>query len=75
MGGRRIHGQILLHGEFLTLKRVRGVPLDLNREGWQVAQLDTLTADERVQIRRAARSIDYYLGSVYSEVDYLVEVQ
>jgi malate dehydrogenase len=71
----RIHGQILLHGEFLTLNGVCGVPIDLNREGWQVAQLDTLTADERVQIKRAARSIDCYLVSVYSEVDYLVEVQ
>jgi malate/lactate dehydrogenase len=70
---RRTHGQVLLHGEFLNLHGVCGVPLNVNRGGWQVAQLDTLTADEEVQIRRAARSIDCYLTSVYS--DRLDEVQ
>jgi malate dehydrogenase len=72
---RRIHGQVLLQGEFLNLNGVCGVPLSLNREGWQVAQLETLTADEQVQIRRAARSIDGYLSSVCSIIDQLVELQ
>jgi malate dehydrogenase len=72
---RRIHGQVLLHGEFLNLKGVCGVPLNVDREGWQVTQLETLTADEQVQIRRAARSIDDYLSSVCSKIDQLVEIQ
>jgi len=71
---RRIHGQVLLQGEFLNLDGVCGVPLHVNRDGWQVAQLDSLTADDQVQIRRAARSIDCYLNSVCSQVDQLVEV-
>ena len=70
---RRIHGQVLLHGEFLNLNGVCGASLNVNREGWQVVQLDTLTADEQVQIGRAARSIDCYLSSVYSEFDQPVE--
>jgi len=72
---RRIHGQVLLQGEFLNLNGVCGVPLNVNREGWHVAQLETLTPEEQVQIRRAARSIEGYLSSVCSNIDQLIEIQ
>jgi malate dehydrogenase len=66
---RRMHGQVLLQGEFLNLHGVCGVPLNVNREGWRVTQLDTLTADEEDQTRLAADSIDSYLSSVYANVE------
>jgi malate dehydrogenase len=72
---RRIHGQVLLHGEFLNIDGICGVPLNVDQNGWQIAQLDGLTSDEQVQIRYAARSIDEYLGSLYSEAEQLVQVQ
>jgi len=72
---RRIHGQVMLDGEFLNLNGVCGVPLNVNQEGWQVAQLDGLTANEQIQVRSAAHSIRDYLSSVYSTADRLVEVQ
>jgi malate dehydrogenase len=72
---RRIHGQVMLDGEFLNLNGVCGVPLNVNQEGWQVAQLDGLTANEQIQVRSAAHSIHDYLSSVYSTADRLVEVQ
>jgi malate dehydrogenase len=72
---RRIHGQVMLDGEFLNLNGVCGVPLNVNQEGWQVAQLDGLTANEQIQVRSAAHSIHDYLSSVYSTADRLVEVK
>jgi len=63
---KRICGQVMLDGECLNLNGVCGVPLNVNQDGWQVAKLDGLTADELIQIRRAARSIDGYLSSVHS---------
>jgi malate dehydrogenase len=72
---RRIHGQVLLHGEFLALNGVCGVPLNVGLEGWQVAQQETLTVDEQGQVRRAAHSIEGYLSSVYSKADQLAEMQ
>jgi malate dehydrogenase len=62
---RRVRGQVLLHGEFLNLSGVCGVPLDVNRDGWKVSQCDTLTSEEREQITASARSIDNYLSSVF----------
>jgi malate dehydrogenase len=69
---RRICGQVMLDGEFLNLKGICGVPVNLNRDGWQVERLDGLTADEQMQIRNAAHSIDCYLSGVYSTGDRLV---
>jgi malate dehydrogenase len=71
----RVHGQVLLHGEFLGLNGVCGVPLNLNRDGWQVAQFDALTAEEQVQIRCAAHSINEYLSGVYLKTGRLSKVQ
>ncbi|WP_263418004.1 malate dehydrogenase [Terriglobus albidus] len=68
---RRIHGQVLLRGEFLGLNGICGVPLNVNRDGWQAAQLDTLTDEEQVQIRGAARSIGDYLKTIYAETGLL----
>jgi malate dehydrogenase len=72
---RRIHGQVMLDGEFLNLNGVCGVPVNVNQEGWQVVQLAGLTADEKIQIRKSARSIDCYLSSLCPTSDRLVEVQ
>ena len=72
---RLIHGQVLLQGEFLNIDGICGVPLNVTRQGWQIAPVETLTADEQVQIRRAADSIAGYLSSVGSGVDQMVEIQ
>jgi malate dehydrogenase len=72
---RRIHGQVMLDGECLDLNGVCGVPLNVNREGWQVAQLDALTTNEQIQIKNAAHSINGYLTSVYPTADQLVEAR
>ena len=61
---RRIHGQVLLDGEFLGLSGVCGVPLNINRDGWKVAQMEMLSAPERLQITRATDSIEGYLSSL-----------
>lgn len=61
---RRIHGQVLLDGEFLGLSGVCGVPLNINRDGWRVAQLEMLSVAERLQITRATDSIEAYLSSL-----------
>jgi len=71
---RRIHGQVFLQSEFLNLNGVCGVPLMVNRDGWQIATLDALTADDHVHIERAARSISCYLSSVYFESVQLTEI-
>ena len=72
---RLIHGQVLLQGEFMDLDGICGVPLNITRQGWQIARMETLTTDEQGQVRRAADSIAGYLSSVASNVDQLIEIQ
>lgn len=73
--GRQIHGQVLLHGEFLNLEGVCGVPLSLDLRGWKIGELHQLTKNEQIQIGHAARSINCYLNSVYCAAERLVSAQ
>jgi hypothetical protein len=63
---RRLHGQVLLSGQFSAIHGVCGVPLDVNRNGWQIGKIAIDTDDDRSQLRLAAASIAEYLAGVRS---------
>ena len=60
---RRIHGQVLLDGEFERIHGVFGAPLALRRSGWAVNTLEPLSAAERSCIR----DVSVRLNNCYSE--------
>lgn len=56
--GRRVHGQVQLHGQFQGIKGVCGVPLEVRLTGWQVSSQLRLTASEIADLHAAAEAIE-----------------
>jgi malate dehydrogenase len=61
---RRVYGQVQLEGEFLGLYGTCGVPVTLNRDGWQADSLDGLTPLEEDLLLDSAASIRDFLTEV-----------
>jgi malate dehydrogenase len=59
-----LHGQVLLHGEFLGIEGICGVPLAVSRHGWRVDAGGSLSPGEQHQVLQAAKSIDTYVSNV-----------
>lgn len=53
----KVHGQVLLQGEFLGINGACGIPLQLDHEQWQVGPIGNLDESERVATLEAANSI------------------
>jgi malate dehydrogenase len=65
---RRIHGQVQLEGDLLSLYGTCGVPVTLSRDGWQADSLDRLTSLEEHLLLDSAVSIhDFLCGVLDSE--------
>jgi malate dehydrogenase len=65
---RRVHGQVQLEGDLLSLYGTCGVPVTLSREGWQADSLDRLTSLEEHLLLDSAVSIhDFLCGVLDSE--------
>lgn len=64
---RPLHGQVHLSGQFAGIYGVCGVPLHVDRNGWQIAKAKIDSAEDRSQLRLAASSIADYLADVRSE--------
>jgi malate dehydrogenase len=61
---RRVHGQVQLEGEFLSLYGTCGVPVTLSRDGWQADNLDGLTPLEEHLLLDSAVSIRDFLSGI-----------
>jgi hypothetical protein len=61
---RRVHGQVQLEGESLSLYGTCGVPGTLSRDGWKVDSLDGLTPLEEDLLLDSAVSICNFLSGV-----------
>jgi malate dehydrogenase len=63
---RRIHGQVVLQGEYLGIHGVFGIPIALDRRGWTQRPMDVLSISplEKAMIEDSARSIQSFLGEV-----------
>jgi malate dehydrogenase len=61
---RRVYGQVQLEGEFLGLYGTCGIPVTLNRDGWQADSLDGLTPLEEDLLLDSAASIRDFLSAV-----------
>ena len=61
---RRVHGQVQLEGEFLSLYGTCGVPVTLSRDGWQADNLDGLTPLEEHLLLNSAVSIRDFLSGI-----------
>ncbi|MBE7157306.1 MAG: lactate dehydrogenase [Rhodospirillales bacterium] len=62
---RKLHGQVLLQGEFYGITGVCGIPLCLRRSGWHMAAADPLTEAEAGRLRRASTAINASIEEVY----------
>ena len=58
---RKLHGQVLLDGEFCDISGVCGAPIQLTTSGWHIASHEPLTWHERHQIDLAKQATDYVL--------------
>ncbi len=61
---RKLHGQVLLQGEFYGITGVCGIPLCLRRSGWHMAAADPLTDTEAGRLRRASTAINASIEEV-----------
>ena len=61
---RRIHAQVLLHGEVLHLYGVCGIPITLSRERWRHEALDDLNPAEKEDLRSASDSINEFAAEI-----------
>ena len=61
-----MHGQVKLAGEFYSLKAVLGVPLTLQRNGWDVAAHTPLTDLELARVKEVARGISEEYSAILS---------
>jgi malate dehydrogenase len=64
---RRIHGQVLLAGEALSLYGACGVPLTLTRDGWQTESLDWLNDQEKQWVANSVESISSFIAAILSQ--------
>lgn len=56
---RKLHGQVVLHGEFSGKDGVTGAPLQLSSGGWCIAAHEPLTPREQHYLDRAIKAADY----------------
>jgi malate dehydrogenase len=61
---RRIHGQVRLEGELMSLYGTCGVPVTLSRDGWETESLDGLSQLEEYLLLDSAVSIHNFLSGV-----------
>jgi malate dehydrogenase len=64
---QRLHGQVKLSGEFEDIYGVCGVPIHVDDNGWRLRPLETLTAEDRYEVRSSAASIAQYLADTVPE--------
>ena len=58
---RKLHGQVLLDGEFCDISGVCGAPIQLTTSGWRIASHGPLTWHERHQLALSKQATDYVL--------------
>ena len=56
--GRKVHGQVLLNGEFCHVTGVVGAPLALRRSEWRIGTYLPLAAGEATQLREVSSRIN-----------------
>lgn len=61
---RPLHGQVLLAGDFCGIHGVCGVPVNVERNGWRIREIESLTGEEKLQIVDAVTSIERYVAGV-----------
>ena len=62
---RKIHGQVLLEGEYYGVSGACGAPVCLRRNGWHLASADPLTQAEAAQLRAASAAINATAEGAY----------
>jgi len=61
---RRVHGQVRLEGELMSLYGICGVPVTLSRNGWEAESLDGLAQLEEYLLLDSTVSIHNFLSGV-----------
>jgi malate dehydrogenase len=61
---RRIHGQVDLRGEVLSMNGVCGIPLTIGNNGWRPEPLDWLAPDEISAVKKSTESIEQFISEV-----------
>jgi malate dehydrogenase len=56
--------QVLLSGDFCGIHGVCGVPVNVDRNGWRIHEIELLTGEERLKIIDAVTSIERYVTGV-----------